>query len=449
MYDEPRRGLAPIERITRPFSEFIDNRIGGAVLLLLATVLALVLANTAAEDAYFSLLSRHITVGYGELSLSKPLLLWINDGLMGVFFFLVGLEIKREILVGELSSVRNAALPAIAAVGGMAVPALLFFALNREGPGAAGWGIPMATDIAFALGILALAGKRVPIGLTVFLTALAIVDDIGAILVIAVFYTDQIVLTSLLLGGLLLAIAIGMNAIGVRSAVAFFIVGTLVWLSFLKSGVHATLAAVVMAMTIPARTRINTSLFLQRMRALMASLSSAPSSTGLRMPTEEEHDVFLEMASELDRATSPVMRLEHVLLPISTFFVLPAFALANAGVDIGAGFFDALSHRVSLGIIVGLFVGKQLGVFAFSFLAVRLGVARLPSGVGWRQVHAVALLAGVGFTMSLFIDRLAFADPGLEDVAKVGILSASLLSGVIGFAALKSALPAAPAPPEA
>ena len=365
------------------------------------------------------------------------MLLWINDGLMGVFFFVVGLEIKREIIAGELSSVRKATLPIAAALGGMAVPAAVFLVLNLGGAGQPGWGIPMATDIAFALGVLALLGPRVPIGLKVFLTALAIVDDIGAILVIAFFYADTISIVSLAAGGILLIVAIAANRSGVRSSIVYFILGTLVWLAFLKSGIHATLAAVLMAMTIPARVRIRSDRLLPRMSALLGAAKESAGSGYPDLLNKAQQQIYDEMERTLQKATAPLQRLEHALLPLVTFMVLPVFALANAGVSVGHGLSEALGHPVTLGIILGLFLGKQVGVLGFSWLAVKLRLADLPEGVGWRQIHGVSVLAGIGFTMSLFIAGLAFNQPEIEDISKVGIIAASVLSGVVGWVLLR------------
>jgi NhaA family Na+:H+ antiporter len=439
MERHPKR--APIDRLIRPFQVFAANRLAGAILLLAATGAALLWANSPWSGSYAALLGMKVTAGAGTFVLSKPLLLWINDGLMGVFFFVVGLEIKRELLAGELSTLRKAALPIAAAVGGMVVPALLYHLLNRGGPGAAGWGIPMATDIAFALGVLALLGDRVPVGLKVFLTALAIVDDIGAILVIAVFYTDSISVFSLGVGGALFLVSIAANAAGVRNPVVFFLLGTAVWLAFLKSGVHATLAAVLMAMTIPARTRVPGEEVVERLASHLDSLRRVGVAGGQRMLTLEQQHVMGGMERLLEEASAPLQRLEHGLVGLVTFLVLPVFALANAGVSVEGGLGAALRDPVCLGIILGLFAGKQLGVLGFSWLAVRSGVASLPEGVSWRHVHGVGTLGGIGFTMSLFVAGLAFPGPaGLQDVAKVGILTASLVSGVVGILLLRSAV---------
>ncbi|MBW2457772.1 MAG: Na+/H+ antiporter NhaA [Deltaproteobacteria bacterium] len=401
-----------------------------------AALAAVVWANSPWGETYTHLLHLEASVGVGDLQLSKSVSHWINDGVMGIFFFLVGLEIKREVIAGDLSSARKAALPATAAVGGMVVPALLYVAVNRGGPGMDGWGIPMATDIAFALGMLALLGDRVPLSLKVFLTALAIVDDIGAVLVIAVFYTDTIVAFSLVAGLVLLAAGVIANRAGMRSSVAYFILGTAVWLAFLKSGVHATIAGMLMAFTIPARTRVGTPHLVAGMQANLERLTVVGAPADRQLNTNDEQHVIDDMARCIERGTAPLQRLEHALVPVTAFFVLPLFALANAGVAVQGSLVDALRDPIALGIIVGLFLGKPIGIFVFAWLAVKLRLADLPAGVSWLPLLGTAMLGGVGFTMSLFIGGLAFADPAALDTAKVGILAASLLSGALGLATL-------------
>lgn len=425
--------LTPIERVARPFHVFGRLKGSGALVLLLATISALVLANSAAADRYFELLHTQFVVGYGDFKLAKPLILWINDALMGIFFFVVGLEIKREVLAGELTTWKTALLPIAGAVGGMVVPALVFWLVNPDGLEARGWGIPMATDIAFALGVLALLGSRVPLGLKVFLTALAIVDDLGAIVVIAVFYTDQVAVSILGIGGALLALSMLLNFLGLRNALVYFLIGTLVWLAFLKSGVHATLAAVLMAMTIPARTRIEGEPFDQRMTSLMDRLRAGGLPRGTQMLTTEQQNVLHHMERSLDRMTAPLQQLEHALVPIVTFIVVPVFAFANAGIVLGGEAGGSLGHPIALGVMLGLLLGKQFGILGFAWLAVRLGWASLPSGVTWRQVHAASLLAGIGFTMSMFVAGLAYRTPAFVGHAKVGILAASAIATVGGL----------------
>jgi NhaA family Na+:H+ antiporter len=439
----PAEPLAPrpLDRLLAPLNAFSRHKLAGAGLLMLATVSALIWANGPYAEHYEHLLHLELGLTIGDWALSKSLHHWINDGLMGIFFFLVGLEIKRELLVGELSSRRRATLPAVAALGGMVVPALVYFALNREGEAAGGWGIPMATDIAFALGLLSLLGDRVPIGLKVFLTALAIVDDIGAVLVIAIFYTSDISLVSLVVGFAVLALSAGLNWSGGRNAVAYFILGTLAWLAFLESGVHATIAALLMAFTIPARTRIDGADFMRRTELLTARLR------GLGVANERETSgaeqlVFERMSEVIDHATAPLMRIEHALVGLVTFVVLPLFALANAGVSIGDNLGEALTSAPVFGITLGLFVGKTLGILGASWLAVRVGLADLPAQVRWPGIAGVAMLGGVGFTMALFVATLAFASPAAVELAKVGILAGSAVSALAGLALLRATLPA-------
>ncbi len=432
-----------IDQITRPLRTFAQHRLSGGIVLLCGAVLAMVLANSPWADRYHKVLQTTLSIGIGDAALSKPLLLWVNDGLMGFFFFVVGLEIKREFLAGSLATRRKATLPIVAALGGMVVPALVYYALNPVGLESRGWGIPMATDIAFALGVLALLGDRVRVELKVFLTALAIVDDMGAILVIAIFYTEKIVLVSLVLAAVLLAISICANAIGVSSPVVYFILGTLIWLAFLQSGVHATLAAVLMAFTIPARTRLDGEPMLRRLESLMIAFRAGGVPRGHHLLPTDQHHVVEAMAEALNDARAPLQRLENFLLPVVTFLVLPLFALANAGVSLeGQG--QHGGETVATGIVAGLFLGKQVGIFSFSWLAVRAGIADLPPGVSWAQLYGVAVLGGIGFTMSLFVASLAFPDLDLGIEAKRGIMVGSLLSGLVGVAVLLWARPPKP-----
>jgi NhaA family Na+:H+ antiporter len=427
----------PIERILRPFQEFTRLEASGGILLLLCTMVALVWANSPWSDSYFNLWQTKLKIGLGSFILDKPIILWINDGLMAMFFFVVGLEIKREILVGELSSPKQATLPIVAALGGIVVPAVLYISLNKGKPGASGWGIPMATDIAFALGALAILGKRVPIALKVFLTSVAIVDDIGAVLVIAFFYTSQIYWSNLVVGAGFLAALIAANRAGVRHPLVYAILGIGgLWLAFLMSGVHATIAGVLSAMTIPASTRIGRDEFLKKTRYLIDKFENASANEESVLTGKEQREAAeaLEKASELIQ--TPLQRLEHDLHPWVIFLVMPLFALANAGVPLVGSLSQSLTSSVTLGIVFGLVIGKQIGITLFSFLAVRLGIATLPSGVSWRKIYGVSWLAGIGFTMSLFIAGLAFEDIEILTVAKLGILTASLIAGFGGWVIL-------------
>lgn len=424
-------------------SRLAHHPLAGVTLLLGATVAALIWANSPAAPLYHDLFDTELNLSIGPLQIHKPLVLWVNDGLMGIFFFVVGLEIKRELIAGELSTMRKALLPAFAAVGGMAVPAALYVAVfqatGAEGPGGSGWGIPMATDIAFALGALALLGDRVPPGLKVFLTALAIVDDIGAVLVIAIFYTDQIALVSLGIGLALFAVAIAANRFRVRSSVFYFVLGTLVWVAFLKSGVHATVAALLMAFTIPARTRLDGAAFAEEAEGLLSKLRQVGLPVDRRLNSPAQQKVLTALEESVIGAGAPLQRLERGLHPLVTLLVLPVFALANAGVALSGGLGDALVDPIALGIVAGLVVGKPLGVMTLSWLAVRLKVADLPPGVRWAHVLGAGALAGIGFTMALFIGSLAFTEPAALTATKLGILMASAISAALGLIILRRA----------
>jgi NhaA family Na+:H+ antiporter len=393
--DWPPENATPIQRLVRPFQEFARLEASGGILLIGCTVAALIWANSPFAGSYFHFWHMDLTFGRIGGLLAKPLHFWINDGLMALFFLLVGLEIKREILVGELASFQRAVLPIAAALGGMIVPAAFYLLFNHGGPGAPGWGIPMATDIAFALGVLALLGSRVPTSLKVFLAALAIADDIGAVLVIAFFYTERISWISLGVGGVFFVALLAANRAGVRHLLIYAILGLGLWLAFLQSGIHATVAGVLLAITIPARQRTAS-------RAVLTSNES------------------------------PMLRLEHALIPWNRYLIMPVFALANAGVALGAEAARSVVAPVSLGVICGLVIGKPIGIALFSWLATQTRLAAMLDGIGWRQIVGVGMLGGIGFTMSLFIANLAFGEIPALETAKVGILTASVISGVAG-----------------
>ncbi len=441
---EPR----PIERLLRPFEAFARHRLAGAGLLMLATLVAIIWANSPWSELYHHLLEIEVGFDAQDARISKSIHHWINDGLMSVFFFLVGLEIKRELMVGELSTIRKATLPAIAAVGGMIVPAIVYHLLNGGTPSAKGWGIPMATDIAFALGVLALLGDRIPLGLKVFLTALAIVDDIGAVVVIAIFYTSDLSLLALGAGLVCLGASIALNLLGTRNPASYLIVGIATWFCFLESGVHATIAAILMAFTIPARTAIDGGDFMARMRILVDKLEEHGLPEDRSMNDNTQQTLFEKMNETIDHASAPLQRIEHGLAGPSTFFVLPIFALANAGVTLHGGLLSELANTIPLGIILGLLVGKTVGISLSSWLAVKVGIANLPEHVTWPQVVGVAMLGGIGFTMALFVAALAFSDPARIEAAKVGILVGSITSGTLGFLLVRATCnKPAPAPP--
>ncbi|MEN7538571.1 Na+/H+ antiporter NhaA [Aurantiacibacter flavus] len=385
-----------LARATIALRDFLKQESAGGIVLIASAALALVAANSAAANSYFGALELPVAVTAGDFAIDKPLLLWINDGLMAVFFFLVGLEVKREVVQGQLSSWNKASLPLFAAIGGMAFPALVFLALNSGNPeNVAGWAIPAATDIAFALGVLTLLGPRVPIALKALLLAIAVIDDIGAITIIALFYSGTIDIAMLGGGALALAGLIALNRLRIGSSIPYVILTVVLWVFVLKSGVHATLAGVAAAMTIPLSAR---------------------------------------------DGSEPLEHMEHGLHPWVAFLVIPIFGFANAGVSL-AGLSPAdLLAPLPLGIALGLLIGKQVGIFGLAYVAVKLKLASLPENVGWRQVHAVSLLAAIGFTMSLFIGNLAFADPAQVDAVKLGVLSGSLVAALGGYALLRTSL---------
>jgi NhaA family Na+:H+ antiporter len=431
-------------RILSPFEHFLRRTTAGGIVLLAATAIALTLATVFGAEALHRLVEYPIGFSAGpERRLELSLHYWVNDGLMALFFLVVGLELKREILVGELSSLKDAALPVFAAAGGMVVPALIYHAFNAGTPSAHGWGIPMATDIAFAVGILVLLASRVPRNLIIFLTALAIADDLGAVLVIAGFYTQTLDYRALSAAAVLFALLVLLNRGGVRNAFPYLLLAIPLWLALFHSGVHATLAGVLLALTIPAFPAHTPARYERRVEELLdafradrrdASTSDDPL-TNRRMATIAE---TMERASTA--VQSPLQRIEHRLTPWVTFAVVPLFALTNAGIDLSAvSWRDAPTEPVILGVSAGLLVGKFVGISVFSWLAVVSGVARLPSGVGWRHVLGAAWLAGIGFTMSLFIAQLAFADSALVEEAKLGIVVGSFASALIGLAWLYAA----------
>ncbi len=425
--------LQPIERVLIPFQRFLHAQASGGLLLLATTLIALLWANSPWSDSYAHLWHTKLSIGFGASSLSKDLHWWINDALMAAFFFLVGLEIKRELIVGELSSPRKAALPIAGAIGGMVVPALVYAAFNFQGEGARGWGIPMATDIAFALGILALVKSAIPLSAKIFLTALAIVDDIGASLVIALCYTEEIWWSSLIVGGALFLLMLGMNRAGVRNSTAYFFVGLGLWLAFLKSGVHPTLAGILGAMAIPSRVRIDGTRFLKEADALIEQFRSAGSVSHSVLTNPHQRGTLDALKVVVDRAETPLQQLEHAMHPWVSFVIMPLFALANAGVNLNVDVVAAASHPVTIGVALGLLIGKQLGIFCFAWAAVAIGVAQRPADLSWKCLYGTAWLAGIGFTMSLFVCGLAFKDEGLVANAKLAILIASLLSGTVGW----------------
>jgi len=378
---------------------FIKNESSAGVLLIVVTIVALLLQNSGLSSLYMGFLHTPVEIRFGALEIAKPLLLWVNDGLMAIFFLLIGLEVKREIMEGHLSSMQQIALPGIAAIGGMVVPALVFIAFNQsESFAMKGWAIPTATDIAFALGILSLLGKRVPLSLKIFLMALAIIDDLGAIVIIALFYTSELSTVSIMVASASLVLLFIMNRMGVIRKTAYILVGVILWVSVLKSGVHATLAGVALAFMIP-------------------------------LNSKDKEGNKISLAKEM----------EHGLHYWVAFMILPLFAFVNAGVDLKGISMDEMMGSVPLGIMLGLFLGKQLGVFGFSWIAIKMGWAKLPKASSWMQLYGVAVLTGIGFTMSLFVDSLAYNDTEIYHYAdKLAILLGSFLSAILGYIILRT-----------
>ncbi|MBO0936401.1 Na+/H+ antiporter NhaA [Fibrella sp. HMF5335] len=422
--------------LIQPFSEFFRLEAASGIVLLLSSLLALVLANTSVGIArYFpQIWDSVLAVSVGGIQLTKSLSHWVNDGLMVLFFLIVGLEIKREILEGELASVKQATLPLVAALGGMLLPAALFWVINRNASTANGWGIPMATDIAFALAIVTLLGDRVPLALKVFLTALAIVDDLGAVLVIAFFYTPVIDSRYLLSAGGLWLLLLLLNRLGVRALGLYLVLGVVLWYLTLKSGVHATLAGVLLAIAVPFRTRLTDSDTVQAQLGVMQQR--------IQDKTVVPRDLSEELEELTEQISSPAQRLEHRLHEAVAFLIIPLFAFCNTSLLIDLSLLGQLTDPLAVGIMVGLLLGKPIGIVLLSYVAVRLGWASLPTGVSWRQLIGVGTLAGIGFTMSIFVTLLAFeGQPILQNEAKIAILVSSLLAGVLGYALLRKSAP--------
>jgi NhaA family Na+:H+ antiporter len=425
-------------KILSPFEWFLRRTTAGGIILMATTVITLILANSEYGASIHSFWEQPIYLGIGTIRVTSTPHLLVNDGLMTLFFLLVGLELKREILVGELSSMRDAALPVVAALGGMIFPALIYYTLNPKGIEAHGWGIPMATDIAFAVGILVLLARRIPRNLIIFLTALAIADDLGAVLVIALFYTNDISLPALGAAVSILIFLLLLKQGGVRHPVPYMVGGVLLWIFMLQSGIHATIAGVLLACAIPARPSFSAAEFEQHLDQLQKRFPS-----DLPHPRNRtDHPLgnrwlatLAQGVEDIARAVqSPLQRMEHTLNPWVTFLIIPLFAFSNAAIDFGeirVG--EGLKQPLTLGIILGLVMGKFLGITIFSWLAMKLRIARLPTGVRWRHLIGVAWLGGIGFTMSLFVSQLALADPIMKEYAKLGILCASCISSAIGL----------------
>ena len=441
--------VQPRPRVSRAIVRFVKTESAGGIVMMSAAALALIVANTPLLTAYEDLWHTYAGLVFGGWTLNMSLLHWVNDGLMAVFFFVVGLEIKREILVGELASVRRAALPVVAAIGGAVVPALLYWAFNRGGEYVQGWGVPMATDIAFAVAILAMLGSRAPLWIKAFITALAIADDLMAVLVIAIFYSGNIDLTALAWAGGALAIMFVMNRAGVQRPLVYVVPILIVWYFVYQSGIHATIAGVAAAAMIPAGRRrdpeaeaVDLSQSLELALSALDAMQSGPQAQDDWEVKDLREEALAEVAEEAQESAATLYRMEHAIHPWVAFLVLPIFAFANSGISIPAsGLAEIFTHPLPLGIIVGLFVGKQVGITGATWLAVRFGLGALPEGARWSTLWGGSLLAGIGFTMSIFIASLAFTDYASLGLAKTGIVVGSLLAALAGIVVLRTSAP--------
>jgi len=423
------------KKIYTPFEHFLHAQTTTGIILIIMTILALLVANSPLSEAYIDFFHTKIDFNVGlSWKLSHSIHHWINDGLMAIFFFLIGLEIKREILIGELSNIKVAILPILSAIGGMILPALIYFSINYAGEGAVGWGIPMATDIAFAISALVLLGNRVSSALVAFLVALAIVDDLGAVLVIAIFYTEQIHILPLVLAGFSFLILISFNRFGIHTILPYFIIGLFMWFFMLESGIHATIAGVIAAMAIPSKPKETPINFTKETKRLLDEYDNYPITTEHIMH-EKQKAILINIQDRIDAIGTPSDRLERNLhLPVA-LIIIPLFAFANAGISIDfTSLGNTILEPISLGIIAGLIIGKVLGIFGVAWLAIKLNIAQLPQGSSMSQIFGIAFLGGIGFTMSIFVADLAFINnPELIFQAKVGILGASLFAGLFGY----------------
>lgn len=436
-----RRGVyhAPWEKtfdkFIGPFGEFIHRQTTSGLLLMSTAIIALVLANGPLAETYLHIIHTPISVSVANWAVEMSLHHWINDGLMALFFFVVGLELKREILVGELAKLRNAILPISAAIGGMVVPALIYFIFNPEGEAANGWGIPMATDIAFAIGALALLASRVPKALITFLVALAIVDDLGAVMVIAIFYTETIAITPLLIAGGLFILLLAFNMFGIRKTLPYFIVAVILWYALLLSGIHPTLAGILGAMSVPAMPKYDPKMFSRHVKGLMQNFDASHQPGQSIMTNDGLQAVVQNLENSVFSVGVPLKRLELTCHMPVAYFIIPIFALANAGIPLAFGSFtETVTNPVMLGVSLGLILGKFIGITGICWLVLKLGIAELPKDTRFTQIAGVSLLAGIGFTMSIFVAQLGFShNDELLLMAKTGILGASLLAGIAGY----------------
>jgi NhaA family Na+:H+ antiporter len=433
----------------------LRNYVNSSFILVFATILALICANSPIADTYFALWNKPVSLQIGEFNLfshhGEPMMLMdlINDFLMAIFFFSVGLEIKREILVGELSSMKKAMLPIIGACGGMILPVIIFFCISHEGLPSRGCAIPMATDIAFSLGVLSMFGKRVPVGLKIFLAALAVADDLGGILVIAIFYSSHIDFVSLLFAAALVAVLLIGAHRDIRSKIFYLVIAVGVWYFFLNSGIHATIAGVVVAFCVPARPATTSARYIERIRNNINKFPATDEKDGqVHILTNEQIALLKSVESASDKVISPLQDLEDTLSPLVNFYIIPIFAFANAGINFtGMSFLD-LFHGVGLSVFLGLVIGKFLGIFSFSFVAIKAGLVSMPTGANWKMFSGIAMLGGIGFTVSMFIATLSYAGHGPEGMAllneaKLGIIAGSVVAGCLGYVMLNKFLPKA------
>ena len=424
--------------IANPLNKFIKMEAFSGIMLLIVARLALFLSNSAYSEGYFAFFQKKFTIAVEGFEISKTLIHWINDGLMAVFFLLVGLEIKRETQSGELSSFNKAALPAFAAVGGMLIPAFFYEIFNYFGEGWPGWGIPMATDIAFALGVLTLLGKRVPTSLKLFLTALAIVDDVGAVLVIAIFYTSKIAIVPILISLGIFGIMLLLNYLKIFRVSVYLFLGFFLWIAVLKSGIHATVAGIMIAIAIPGRAKNSVEECVSSNESILNRLKDN-SKTDPDDPKKGKKlaNAVFTIEDNCTHAVSPLLRLEHSLHSWVAYFVIPLFAFANAGIFLNSSLLGDIGNPIALGVLFGMVLGKPVGITLFSWVATKFNLASLPEGVSWKHIIGVGFLGGIGFTMAIFIDNLAFAtDPYNIEIAKFAILLGSLLAGIIGYVIL-------------
>ncbi len=420
------------------FAQFFQNQAIGGVLLVACTIIAIIAANTPALHALHNCWNTIFTIGFPHFKIEQPLLLWVNDGLMAIFFFVVGLEIKREMLAGELASRKQAALPAFAAVGGMLIPAFIYFIFNHQGPASNGWGIPMATDIAFSIGILSLMGKRVPLSFKVFLTALAIVDDLGAIVVLAVFYPAHAIHVEFFVWiALVCAALFTLNRLRINHPIPYIILGIVLWILMLHSGIHATIAGVLLAAAIPSKTSINEARFYFRSKLLLNRFRRTYIEEGIQMLASKKKLSLIHSLDQNISRINPLMhRFEAALHPVVIFIIMPVFALANAGIRLNSHIVPDLFSNLSLGIFFGLLIGKPLGITLFCWIATKLKWAIVPENTQWRHIFSLGMIAGVGFTMSIFINGLAFEHTDMIELGKISVLITSFMAGICGWIAL-------------